>query len=224
MSIGGLTAALAGLGVPPVVWIILLVISALLGVVAIARWWDERAVEESPSPSPPATQPRQWSPPVTSPQRGQIKDVMADAERTRRAVLPLISRKPPPVARGPENQPSPASSEDLANVRPSPQPSGRRDSLRAERDQGVRLLAALRDPNSAVRAYGRVVNWQDADSWEVNVRTLLKGSEEKLFDYEPLREQPQEGLLQALAASLGNDAAIERMEQRLGQLDKIIQR
>jgi hypothetical protein len=42
LSFGGITAAAAALGAPQAFWIMLLVISAVLGVIAATRWWQER--------------------------------------------------------------------------------------------------------------------------------------------------------------------------------------
>jgi hypothetical protein len=190
--------------------------------VALLAFGLLRGGKKSPPPpreaSAPPSAEEEWAPPRnTAPREGGLTKAM----RTRREQL-----SPPAVARGPENQPSPASSEEIKRqvVEKRAATLSRKDSLREEREQGAKLLAALRDPSGSLRVYGRGVNWQEADSWEANLRTLLKGDEVKVFDYQPLREQPAQSLLQVLAKSLGNDAAIERMERRLLQLDKIIQR
>jgi len=132
--------------------------------------------------------------------------------------------QPPPTTREPSPQPQPSPS----------RPQSRRDALVKLREDGAKILAALRDPAYAIRTYGRIPTDEDVDSWEENVRDHLrdKGDLLKLFDYEPLEAQPPSGSLKDLLTLKGLAAAyarpherlVTRVERRLAQLDKVIER
>lgn len=92
----------------------------------IARW--KRTTPVAPQPIPPplpdSSKEVRWSPLVWPPRsRGGIKDVMAEGERTRETAQRLTSEKPPPVERGPANQPSPASSQELQELQEQANPA-----------------------------------------------------------------------------------------------------
>lgn len=235
MSFGGLTAAAAGLSAPPVVWIVLLIISAVLGVVAMVRWWEELAPSPPPArkaPAPPSAE-EEWSPPgmTTSPQGGGLRDVMKQAEQTRRAVLPLTSQNPPPVARGPENQPSPASTDDLERqARVTAQEAAfydeRRKNFRRSLTQGRRYLDNFTKASGIGVSIGdEYAARQACEAWIQETEEAIQREASSFLNDFAIEEDPkdyQNTLLTVMAGGRENLALRDTMKQRLAALERII--
>lgn len=95
-------------------------------------------------------------------------------------------------------------------------------TLQQHRSEGLRLLRALRDPLVvSATLYRRRFHGEDVASWIEDVRHTLREhkSDLALFDYEG---PPVEFFVTAMA-TLGGEH-VRRMERRLRQLDKVIER
>jgi hypothetical protein len=178
---------------------------------------------------------------VTAPQGGALRDAMKRAEEVRRAASPTTSyEKPPPVARGPENQPSPASSEEAAEKRKAVSGAEKR-LVEARLSAEERALAERKALFEQQHSRGRRIldlhnagflsaSWGDRFDirkrffeWTENVVQLLEqqaASQVAFFEKDPPSAPVPKNLLAAGLAKQQQET--QMMEQRLARLRRII--
>jgi hypothetical protein len=139
---------------------------------------------------------------------------------------------PPPPKEPPETDPDPlpdkpASGEDHHSAaQRSRHPVGLKEALAAERDEGYKLLNALKGGPVTSWRYDRIAKPEDVESWSANIEHLLRDKQKMLylFKYKPLTPQAISSVQDLARAFLGQDAAVAAdMERLLAQLDKVIE-
>jgi hypothetical protein len=147
-----------------------------------------------------------------------------------------------PQAREPEEDSTPAlaistraseSEEEVVEPESAEAPSrprvprsfGLKGELEAERDEGYKLLSALKGGLVASWRYDRVPTADDVKSWSANVEHLLRGDTKMvlLFRWRPLELSATTSVRELVASALGSSAATVELERLLTQLEKVIE-
>jgi hypothetical protein len=153
-------------------------------------------------------------------------------------MLPPTPPEPEPeptVEPAPDPDPEPDPRDESAaadQAPPSPRPRPRLKSpglmgeLEVKRDEGYKLLSALKGGAVTIWQYDRAPTADDVESWTVNVEHLLRDDTKLLylFKYKPLAPRAIASVQDLVAAMLGrNAAAAADLERLLVQLDKVIE-
>ncbi len=124
-----------------------------------------------------------------------------------RALPSAVEPLPPPVPQAPENGLAP--------------PDSLQGKLERTRQDGVKLLGGLRNPLHGYALYGRRFEGEDVSAWIAEVRDLLRDYPEYVALFH--REPPIDQAVTLLAMATG-EHNVRRLQRRLRQLDKVIER
>jgi hypothetical protein len=144
-----------------------------------------------------------------------------------KATLPEEDSTPAPAvsaraSKSEEEEQQPAETSSRPRM---PRSFGLKGELEAERDEGYKLLSALKGGLVASWRYDRVPTSDDVKSWSANVEHLLRGDTKMLllFRWRPLELSAITSVRDLVASALGSSAATLELERLLAQLEKVIE-